>query len=448
MSIISKKATGTITVIGLVLILTLNIVFFQSFATGVGLIFILFLINLFLYQPKWGFVLILFMRPLIDNFSGFSIFPSLSFDLNVPAFFGIIVIFLLSFFIFSQRKLLKKLPLKYLWIIFILIISLTTFSSINKIASFYEITRIISIFLFFITAFILTKEKRKPIFIIYGFIASSIIPFIIATYQLLTGSGLADSSGINSRIFATFSHSNSFASFALIIIALLFYLLITEKSKNKRFLWGMMTTWSLVLLIATYSRGAWLAILIFLLVLGLTKYIKIIFTVVVPIIIIFAFIPTINERIQDLYKAPITSSVTWRILQWERAYEMFIDKPLTGQGIGTELIAHEKYYGFYAGNRYAHNDFLRVALETGIFGFIVYFLLITVILKTLFVNFKKSHLKNIKTFNLIIFALFVAITSFSLSSNTLRETVTQWYLWSLIGISIAYSQNSKLKLRK
>jgi hypothetical protein len=36
----------------------------------------------------------------------------------------------------------------------------------------------------------------------------------------------------------------------------------------------------------------------------------------------------------------------------------------------------------------------------------------------------------------------VAILGYSLTNNTLHETVTQWTLWAIIGASIALSQNN------
>jgi O-antigen ligase len=88
---------------------------------------------------------------------------------------------------------------------------------------------------------------------------------------------------------------------------------------------------------------------------------------------------------------------------------------------------------------------LRIALETGVFGFLAYFMLLLATLIQLFVLYRKEKNPLSKDFGLFILALFIALLSFSQTNNTLRETVTQWTLWILIAASLAIYQLSERK---
>jgi len=264
---------------------------------------------------------------------------------------------------------------------------------------------------------------------------------------LITKSGLGGTDGIESRLFGTFSHPNPFASFVFITLAILLFLFFFSKEKSFKPI-IFLIFWALFLLVGTYSRGAWLAFLIFLLVIAFFKSFKSILAIVFISIILFFSFQSIQDRVQDIYNPPADSSVRWRFAQWERMYKIFKKRPLIGQGIGTETIVHDLEYGPYSGNPYTHNDFLRVATETGVFGFTIYFLLIFSTLNLLYKNFKEASSGIEKDFQLIVLALFLAMATFSLTNNTLRETVTQWLLWSLVGTSLALASYPLKKIQK
>jgi len=435
-------------VTGLFIILSLNLFFIQSILTSLFLIFGLFLFCFFLYQPKLGLFLIILARPSIDKFSEkITINVANNATFNSAAIFGLLVIFLLSIFIVKNKKNLPTLPLKKSWLFFLIISTLSIFWTIDKTASVYEIIRLVSIFLIFCSFYIISKKEKSPYLIIYAIIFSSLIPFVTATYQLITKSGLGGTSGIESRLFGTFSHPNPFASFVLIVLAVSLFLIFRKNKTKNKWLLYLLVSWGVILLIQTFSRGAWFAFMIFVIILSLFKSPRSILIVGIFFLVLFFASPMIQDRVEDIYNPPADSSIRWRFAQWERMYKIFEKNPVIGQGIGTETIVHEKEYGFYAGNPYTHNDFLRIALETGISGFVIYSFLIFSTLTILFINYYQSKNTPLEILNLFIFALFLAMISFSLTNNTLRETVTQWNLWALVGSVLAISNKSKTRSR-
>ena len=447
MKIISKRASGAFFIGGLFLILLVGLFFEQSLVSYLILTCSLTMITVFLHNPKWGIFLILFTRPLIDKFSDSFSLSIENISLNASAILGSLVIVLLAAFILQNKSEIKKTPLKKSWLFFILIIIASIIFSINYASSLYEITRIISIFLVFVSVFIITKKEKDYRNIAYAIIYSAVIPFFFATYQLLTGTGLGGTTGIESRLFGTFSHPNPFASFVLIVLVVSIFFFVKEKIKWHKWALAIFIIWGIFLLIQTYSRGAWFAFAIFLIILTALRYPKVLLGVLIALIFSFLISDSIRNRVEDIYNPPADSSVRWRFMQWERMYGLFLKEPLTGYGIGTETVLHLKEFGPNAGNQYIHNDFLRIALETGIVGFISYSMLLFIALFQLISHYRKEKNPWIKDFGLFVLALFIAMLSFSLTNNTLRETVTQWTLWSLVAISLSlYSQGEKYSI--
>lgn len=437
MPIISKKTAGFILTIGFILILALNLIFIQPVLISFSLVIFLLLSVFFLYNPKWGFLLFLIIRPSIDEFSdNFSLTLAENISVNLSALLG--VVFLVLAFIYLSRNKVKilKTPVSFFFLIFILISAISVFFSIDISGTFYEIVRLFTLFASFILAWAIIKKEKDKNTLLQIIIFSAIFPFAESIYQLLTGSGLGGTAGIESRLMGTFSHPNSFASFALIIFAASYYFF-NNCEKKYRVFYIFSLAVSLFIIFETFSRGAWLGLIVFIFVIGIFKNPKIILGLAALLLILFASSETFRYRVQDVYNPPATSSVRWRFLQWGEMYDAYLKRPLTGYGAGTETLVHEKEYGFYAGNPYTHNDFLKAAVETGFFGFLSYTFLIFSTAIFIFIKYLKTKKSPEKNLLLIILALFLAEITFSLTSNIFRGTATQWTLWALVGTALA-----------
>lgn len=441
MSIISRKTAGFLLIAGFIIILALSLVTSQPFAFSLILISGLILSVIFLYSPKVGSVIFLIIRPSIDSFSeNFSLTISENISFNSAALLGALFVGLTFLFFLKNRKLFFSLSLKFFWLLYLAIVFISIFFSLEPSVSFYEWIRMLSIFSAFALTFAIVKYEKKYNFVWQAILASAILPFLFALYQLITGTGFGRVGELDSRLFGTFSHPNSFASFALIIFAVLVFLISNRhsliKKQNHIWVFGFLAV-TLIILFGTYSRGAWLALLIFAFIISLFKSPKLILAALGILFILFLTSPVVHERIEEIYNPPADSSIRWRFKQWGKMIEAYNKEPLTGYGAGTETLVHEREYGWNVGNPYTHNDFLKTALETGFFGAMAFALLIIATAVTLFQQFQKSLNPVHKDLVLVVFALFVAEIGFSLTSNILRGTATQWTLWALIGATLA-----------
>lgn len=440
--LVKKNLIGLILAFGLFLILAQKFIFVQDFKTSLALVFGLVFTAIFLYSPKIGLLLFLVARPLLDKSSeNFSVYLGENISINIAALMGALFIALSALYIGKKyKKAIQNNPLAIFWIFFIIISFASIFISIDPISSIYEVIRLISIFFMFLLAYTIAREENFSKNILFAILASAVIPFCFAVYQLLTDSGLGGTSGIESRLFGTFNHPNSFASFVILIFGILVYLLIEEKKPKinlpKPVAYGFLAI-SLLIIIGTYSRGAWLGTMVFLGVISILKKPKIIFAAILVLLALFFTSETFRYRVEDVYNPPATSSVRWRFQQWDKMFSAYLKKPITGYGAGTETIVHESQYGFYAGNPYTHNDFLKAFLETGIAGGTAYFLLVLATMATLF----SRYIKTREVFALVVLALFAAEITFSLTSNIFRGTATEWTLWALIGTALAPRKN-------
>jgi len=447
MPLISSRTALAFLVGGLFAILIFGLFFSESILTSFILIFGLILAIIFLYNPKWGIFLILLVRPSIDKFSDqFTINFGENLNFNAAAILGILVVFLLFLFLIKNRKEMKDLPIKKMWLLFLGISLLSIIISIDKMASAYGIIKIISIFLIFSSAYVIVKREKNLKTVLYAIIFSSIVPFLFASYQLITGNGVGGSEGVESRLFGTFSHPNPFASFVLIVISISLFLMLKEKEYPKKWLLGFLFFWGIAILEQTYARGSWLAFLIFLFVVTFKKSPRMLLGIIIASVMLFFISTSIQDRVQNIYNPPADSSIRWRFEQWDRMYNAYIKKPITGYGIGTETIVHEVEYGPNAGNQYTHNDFLRIALETGIFGFLAYSMLLFFTFLRLLKLYLKEKNPFVKDFGLFVLALYLGLLSYSLTNNNLNETVTQWLMWGIIGASFALYEASKEKI--
>lgn len=88
---------------------------------------------------------------------------------------------------------------------------------------------------------------------------------------------------------------------------------------------------------------------------------------------------TASSLLKSIIRAEsfLSSSVEGRVTFWKAAWNMFLERPLTGFGPGSY---HDVYFSFYEGGRwyslYAHNHYLQVLAETGLAGLVIFLVFI------------------------------------------------------------------------
>lgn len=141
-------------------------------------------------------------------------------------------------------------------------------------------------------------------------------------------------------------------------------------------------------LILTYSRGAWFALLLALLVISSFRARKVLYLVLVLLCFTVFFSPeSVRNRFDSIFERD-DINIKQRFSVWETTLVLIKDNPTTGVGPGNFGTVHlERYRGaddefrWWRKNYHAHNLYLQIASETGLVGLSIFvFLVLKVII--------------------------------------------------------------------
>jgi O-antigen ligase len=242
-----------------------------------------------------------------------------------------------------------------------------------------EMIRLGSVFCLLIsllTIFQTPMELRK---LFAASMASLAIPLTVGFYQAVTGTGDTLATVGQNRIFGTLGYPNVFAEYLSVFLAVSLAWHRNSPSLSKKVLIALL----LGVLFLTYSVGGLVAAaLIIALHFWRTKNFKLLF-VGAAFFAIFAFASTNwqtrfeqlaqMELKEEIQTGQITNSFSWRVLHWYILWQHAKEHPIMGWGyLTTEKISPWKTEQGQGYN--AHNEFLRLFLETGVVGLFGYFI--------------------------------------------------------------------------
>lgn len=204
--------------------------------------------------------------------------------------------------------------------------------------------------------------RVKPILIAGG--ASLVVPALVALQQL-TGPQQVEEYLEVSRIRGTFVHANPFATY-LVILAMMALALRPHLQRWARVAATSVLVVASVLTLFTYARGAWIALILGVVVIGAYQDKRLIMGVVVAVVAALMFVPSVSARLADLGKTEAVgngdaNSLAWRIQYWERLVPLTAENPVSGIGLDQVLVrSPEKLM--------PHNTFVQALVETGVLG--------------------------------------------------------------------------------
>jgi O-antigen ligase len=401
---------------------------------------------------------LLFIRPSLDIFGTYSfvLYSDLP-AINIAGLVAIISIIISIFIIYKSKISIFSIPLSGLFMglfgIYIIFASL----SLYPLASINELVRVLSFLLMYITGYIIIQSKKDLLYTTTLFIASSIIPAIVGYIQLFNGAGLYTNPGFENRIAGTFGHPNVLGYFLLIIIALMVYIFFENSIKQPLYKivfvgYGILLG---ILLVATYTRGAWIGLALLLAGVSLIRYTKktlIMGSIITPIIVIglagyiwleqniwynltpLEDIPVI-ARVVGLFNGDPSDSIIWRQVMWSDMYNKGLSRPWTGFGTGTIELIVEQVRGESLGALEAHNDYIKIFVEMGVWGLTAYIVFIVALIYSLLIRIqsRKDTLLIIMTF--LVFVIYLS----SIWDNLLRQTAVMWIFFGLLGMVIKYT---------
>lgn len=387
----------------------------------------------------------------------------LPFSVGIAPGFGntVMGIMLGTFFI---EKLLKRekpcrisLPL-VLFSIFI-VIGLVSFKNSSNISdSVHGITKLLK----FLLIFIVYSEQVKDIkhFKRIVFSAACIVSLlgIDAIWQVslgkdfIRGNALQDAIGLP-RATASFPGCNGLGVFLTSLTPLVFGLAIFNKNLRSRIFFSMAAILGGIGVGLTLSRGAGLGLFISLLLLSFINKNKVIVSALIILLLVFPFV--MPKNIRDWakrvnYNPVVMLTCETRIGIYRNTLKMISHHPFIGIGINT----FSRSYGQYrdkeveksnptADGYYAHNNFLHMAGEVGILGLGVFLVFLFVVLKGVWVSFRKNTDPFIKGLSISVFAAIIAYLINGLTETSLYYSRIVMIFWFLIGLGLALARSPK-----
>ena len=187
--------------------------------------------------------------------------------------------------------------------------------------------------------------------------------------------------------------------------------------------------------------------------LGILRYRKLLIIIPLLCILLLLSVTSVSERFLEIplifkdfdakstifYPTTEAASFQWRLWFWHKTLDKALsDKSifLHGFGIGNFSLFSEDFGIDLITNRGkgAHNDFLRLLVEVGVIGLLIYLWILLKVFKMGFGLYKVCEDKYLKGFLGSFLALFMAHIVVSLSSNIVSIPVFQWYFWSLVAL--------------
>ena len=297
---------------------------------------------------------------------------------------------------------------------------------------------------FFPLLFAMTFIKRREQ--LCGVLIVSLVAFLIndaaGIWQVING---------KPRAYG-FNHTPTFyGSFMLMQLPIMIFM---ARSEILPMLWKRLAVFgaalSLVCLVLSMTRGAWLALVATALVFVLMerRYLRVTAKIFAGLAIIFLLVTIFSPRLQDrlitLTDANFQSN-SERVLMWQSAAEIFRDYPLTGVGQKMFFRAYNEEYispdaqerpgEDMRGHTHPHNNFLHRASEGGLIGLLSFVGLYVYFFREFFLQWRRE--RNAFGAGITAFLMLAALQFEGLTDTNMNQVPIMREFWLLAGTMIA-----------
>ncbi|MBV8161077.1 MAG: O-antigen ligase family protein, partial [Acidimicrobiia bacterium] len=231
-------------------------------------------------------------------------------------------------------------PLRRALVVFLAAGAVSVLGSNNITSSHLETLRICAVVAMFavLEQMITNIDKAKQILL--AALLSTVIPLAYTTYGFLSGHPKSDLKGGYTRISGTFTQSNDYGRFLMLMIIMGAAIYPHVERKWQR-LMAVMLVLSSVFLFFTYTRSALVATAVGLFIVGLIQSKRLLAGLVVAGMAGLLLVPSLSGRFTDLtqYQAKQLSqqggtnggnTLAWRLSYWTEVLPLANSNPVTG----------------------------------------------------------------------------------------------------------------------
>ena len=418
--------------------------------------------------------LVAFLTPMSTSLKELGINNPIGVEMALPTeplLFGLMIIAWLK--MFSDKKLFKGLyshPISIAIIVYLAWLFITSLSSsLPSVSIKLLITRLWFISSFYVLGFAWFQEKKN----IHKFVKAYLLGlFLVAIYTILTHATKGFEHEAAHWVMTPFFKDHTSYGMALALLLPFAFYMSKWCHKDKRSLF--FTIVLMVLIVATilsYTRAAWLSLLVALVVYALIKF-RIKFSLLLTVFtflagFIFLFQTDIlmaleknsqdssdsfTEHISSMSNVSTDASNLERINRWKSAIRLYEERPILGWGAGTYQFNYAPYQNYYektiistnSGNMgNAHSEYLSMLAETGWPGLVIFLAMIAVVFTKaikLYPNLEDAQEKW------ILMACILGLTTYfthALLNNFLEMDKASVPIWAFIAIIVVLDDKHK-----
>lgn len=281
----------------------------------------------------------------------------------------------------------------------------------------------------------------------------SLVAIISAFYAIQSGNlGQTDSLSTNASGYS--DNANAAARMFTVAMVFLSYL---RTQKNKPIVNALVTVGIVVTYVGVFFTASRTGMVLLFISQALLFFFqssgkqrtRLIFLSIIGVVFLWFFASNAFALAQTILPSVTQGSDTMgmRYSLWKAGWRMFLDKPLTGVGIGN-FIGLLQFYGAglpFLANKisWAHNTYVQILSETGIVGFLMFMGMFV----ATFLNLLKSKVSSEEsglTLSKIWLITFIVMILGGLTKSDHADKLT----WAIVGISALFANQSRLPQEK
>lgn len=427
---------------------------------------------LFFFSLDKVLYFIAFCTPLAVNIEDFDSRIALSLPTE-PLLFGVFLMFILKL-LFERKydfKIIKH-PVSIAILINLLWILITSITSEIPLVSFkYLLSRLWFLVPFYFIAIILFKKINNIKLISWAYTIPLVIVIIYSSYQLYLWS--FDEKAAHWVMDPFYNDHTAYGAAISLFVPVIFGFLFDKQYNRTTKLFAIITLLFLLLgLYLSFSRAAWISLL-GALVVAIFMFLKIKFrwvflSIAILLSIFFYYQDNILwkleknkqdasadfvEQVQSISNISSDASNLERINRWQSAFRMFNERPFLGWGPGTYQFVYAPYQktrektiiSTNAGDKgNAHSEYIGPLSESGVFGMLSVFGIITAICYTAINLYRRTKSPRVKLLCMIYFLGLVTYFIHGTLNNFLdtdKLSVPFWFFTAAIVALDIYHKN-------
>lgn len=267
--------------------------------------------------------------------------------------------------------------------------------------------------------------------------ASALVPLTVAARQAVTAGATTAADGTG-RVYGTFAHPNALG-FYLAILIVMGVALLPHLSGRVRLLLLLFVSTAALMVVLTYSRGSWAALLVGLIAVSLLQAPRLVLLILGIAAVVALTVPSVTARLDLRSEQNVAGiegdSLQWRFDYWRTIGGLADERPLFG--IGPKMTQYVADQG-----KVPHNDFLRAYVETGLVGLCAYAAVVLALIHTARGALARGA-PGLDRGVAVGFAGCVAsFIVFSVAENLMSQVVVLWYFVAFAAAAISVTHRS------